>query len=155
MKSSSTKITVIFILIIITLVAIATYFYYDNKKFKIYADCGMEDGPNLGKKISIDIKKIDVEQAFNIDGGKLYVSNTQKYEIDSDTLPPILFKINSNYQVAWAVELRSNNEIEFFAMEDIKLFGHELHFFNSTHLEPGVIYLDENFNFKYMCLSTF
>jgi hypothetical protein len=115
----------------------------------------MEDGPNLGKKISIDIKKIDVEQAFNIDGGKLYVSNTQKNEIDSDTLPPILFKINSNYQVAWAVELRSNNEIEFFAMEDIKLFGHELHFFNSTHLEPGVIYLDENFNFKYMCLSTF
>ncbi len=155
MKPAYTKISIVLVLIAGLITAVAIYFYYDNKKFKIEADCGMENGPIYGRIISLDIKNIDVEQAFEVEGRKIFISNTTKTEVIEDTLAPILFKIDSNYQVLWAVELKSDNEIDFFAMEDIKLLGHEIHFFNSTHLEPGIIYLDENYDFKYMCLSMF
>ncbi len=155
MKSSFTKITVVFILITSTLVAIASYFYYDNKKFKIYADCGMENGPIFGKKLKTNLLSHEVNINFVIPKGRIVICNTGSEDLESDNLAPILYKVDSNYNVEWAVELISDKDVKLYSIEDCRLVGHELHFFNSTHLEPGVIYLDENYNFKYMCLSMF
>ena len=155
MKPTYTKISIVMALVFMLIVWAAIYFNNDNKKFKIYADCGIEDGPLYGRKTFVDIETVIVDESFKIPGGKLFICNTPTVDLELDSLAPILFKLDSNDHVVWAVELKSNNEIDLFAMEDCRLNGHELHFFNSTHFEPGVIYLDENFDFKYMCLSMF
>ncbi len=155
MKPAYTKISIVLVLITSLITAVAIYFYHDNKKFSMEADCGMENGPLLGRKTFVDIGTVIVDESFKIPGGKLFICNTPAEDLELDSLAPILFKLDSNDHVVWAVELKSDNEINLFAMEDCRLNGHELHFFNSTHFEPGVIYLDENFDFKYMCLSMF
>ncbi|MFY8022340.1 MAG: hypothetical protein ACOVP1_14135 [Bacteroidia bacterium] len=155
MRTEFTRVIIVLILITCLFIGIGTYFYYDNKKFKPYAECGMEDGPIYGRKTNIDIGSIIVDESFKVPGGKLFVCNTTASDLELDSIAPIFFKLDSNDQVVWAVELISNKDIKLFAIEDCRLNGHEIHFFNSTHLEPGVIYLDENYDFKYMCLSMF
>ena len=155
MKPAYIKISIVLVLITGLVTAVAIYFHQDNKKFSMVADCGMENGPLYGRKTSVDIRTVVVDESVNIPGGKLFICNTPCEDLELDSLAPVLFKLDSIDHVVWAVELKSDNEINLFAMEDCRLIGHELHFFNSTHLEPGVIYLDENFNFKYMCLNMF
>lgn len=156
MKPAYIKISIALVLLIGLITAVAIYFHHDNKKFSIYADCGMENGPLFGKKIKPNVLSFEVNVNFEIPKGRrIIICNTSTDDLESDSLAPILYKVDSNYNVEWAVELISDKDVKLYSIEDCRMVGHELHFFNSTHLEPGVIYLDENFNFKYMCLSMF
>jgi hypothetical protein len=155
MRPSIIKISIVLILVTCLIVSIAIYFNEDNKNFKIEADCGMEDGPIYGRKIKSNVLSMVVNINIPVKGGELFICNTPADDLELDSLAPVLYKVDSNYHVLWAVELVSHYDVKLYSIEDCRLFGHELHFFNSTHLEPGVIYLDENFDFKYMCLSMF
>ncbi len=156
MKPAYIKISIVLVLITGLITAVAIYFHQDNKKFSIYADCGMGNGPLYGKKINTKVLSHEVNTNFKISKGRrIIICNTSTDDLESDSLAPILYKVDSNYNVEWAVELISDKDVKLYSIEDCRMIGHELHFFNSTHLEPGVIYLDENFDFKYMCLSTF
>lgn len=155
MRPSLTKISIVLVFIFCCMVAVAIYFNYDNKKFSAYAECDMQDGPIMGRKIPQPLLDQEVNANFTIPGGRILISNTGSEDLEQDKTPPILYKVDSNYRVIWAIELSSNNEIPLYSIEDCRMFNHELHFFNSTHFEPGVIYFDENYDFKYMCLSMF
>lgn len=99
-----------------------------------------------------DINQIDT--LIHLSSGKLAFLHTQ------DSLVPIIGKLDSNNTWNWAVELSpsdSTSWVPLKAMSGSKLEtrngANEIHFFNDTFYEPGVIFLNSDETFNYMCLS--
>lgn len=116
-------------------------------------ECGMSTGPIYGDSISIDIENLKFDQQIDIPHARLGLLNL------SDTLAPKLIKLNKAKDVIWAVEFREDSilGLPHQRLSEMKLiedeFGIRLSFFNDSYGEPGNIYLTDDYNVKYMCLS--
>lgn len=118
-------------------------------------ECGMAVGPIYGTPINIVGTKLKVEQYFKIPEGRIGFMNLD------DSLPPKMIKFGPNNEVIWAIEFTDpdSHGIPFNKVSKMKLekgnSGFVFKFFNYSYSEPGAIYVDENYNFPYMCLSPF
>lgn len=144
--------------IIFTLLAVLLgYFGYLAYQFSDFmeesGECGMSVGPIYGESIKLDQEDLDLEQQIDIPVGKLGLMNI------SDTLAPKLIRFDDNDEIIWAIEFREDPKIDipYRQLSEMKLiqdeYGIRLSFFNRSHLEPGKIYLTDNYDVKYMCLS--
>lgn len=132
--------------------------FYKFKQFSNTLDeigpCALNVGPCNGRQITLDQDSVTVDQHFDIPNGRLALSRT------TDTLPPILFKTDESNKVVWAIELKTGTKecgIPCCKLTNIKLSTddaqNKIFFFNGCYSEPGTIYLTEDFDFNYMCLS--
>lgn len=136
------------------------YFVYIFYTSNSLGDCGMDTGPVYGQKINIEISKINIDKYLKIPNGQLGISNTNNLKITTDTIPPILVKLDNKQNLIWAVNLDSKRYgIPLYEMENIELLedknGKRITFFNSSYSEPGTIYLSDEFEFNYLCLKAF
>jgi hypothetical protein len=130
-------------------------FNSDNK-----VGCGNDVGPVFGQKINIQLNKIKIVKYLTIPNGHFGISNTKNNKISTDTIPPILIKLDNKRNLIWAIKLDSKNSgIPLYEMENINLVddknGKRITFFNSSYSEPGTIYLTDKFEFDYLCLKAF
>jgi hypothetical protein len=120
---------------------------------KSWGECGMSAGPIYGEPITIKGKDLKLEQQIEIPNGMLGLMNL------SDSLPPKLIKFDANGKLIWAVEFREdlNVGIPYYSLSEMQLvkdkYGIRLEFFNYSYSEPGRIYLTEDYEVEYMCLS--
>lgn len=120
---------------------------------KSWGECGMSAGPIYGEPITIKGKDLKLEQQIEIPNGMLGLMNL------SDSLPPKLIKFDANGKLIWAVEFREdlNVDIPYNSLSEMQLvkdkYGIRLEFFNYSYSEPGRIYLTEDYEVEYMCLS--
>ncbi len=149
------KVVIIAILILITLVG---YFFYKMYEFTEFLDevgeCVMSDGPVYGDTIAIHDKNLNLEQQIQIPNGKFGFMNL------SDSLSPKLIKFDKDDNIIWAIEFKQDSMVlpyqELSKMRLVKDgYGIRLSFSNYSHGEPGVIYLTDEYNVEYMCLSMF
>lgn len=115
-------------------------------------ECGLEGGPYYGKKISVDIKRTKIDETIIIPNGKIYFVNIK------NDLPIIIIKIDKSNEVKWAYEFSKEDiEIPFYKISGLELIETKetnyIHFFNNSYGEPGSFYLDNNYDFMYLCLS--
>ncbi len=117
-----------------------------------FGECGMAVGPIYGDLIKINKQDQVVEQKIEIPLGAFGLANL------SDSLSPKLIKFDNSGNVIWAVEFREDplfiphqklSKMELRNGEN----GVSLSFFNNSYDEPGTIYLTEDYELKYMCLS--
>lgn len=125
-----------------------------------FDECGMSAGPIYGLKITAKLDSLNIKTYISIPDGQLAISNTTVDSNSVDTFPPILLKLDKKKNVIWAVSLNSkadNYDIPLYSMENIQLVndknGKRIEFFNESYMEPGIIYLKENYDFDYLCLS--
>lgn len=122
-------------------------------QLKSLGECGMSVGPIYGEPITIKGKDLKLEQQIEIPNGMLGLMNL------SDSLPPKLIKFDANGKLIWAVEFREdlNVDIPYNSLSEMQLvkdkYGIRLEFFNYSYSEPGRIYLTEDYEVEYMCLS--
>ena len=118
-----------------------------------FGDCGMSEGPIYGDSITIDKENLRFEQRIAIPTGEFGLMNL------SDTLSPKLIKIDKKGNVIWAVEFKEDSliTIPHQQLSEMQLINDEhgirLSFFNNSYGEPGRIYLSEDYELEYMCLS--
>lgn len=134
------------------------YFGYQFYQFAEFldelGDCGFSVGPYEGQELKIDLDTVTVDEFLEYPNGRFAFLSTQ------DSLTPIMIKLNKHDSIIWAIKLNSSdsaNWIPMNGMTDIRLNKESevksIFFFNSSFSEPGTIYLTENYDFKYMCLS--
>jgi hypothetical protein len=120
-------------------------------------ECGL-DGPNCAvNEISIDLDTIEFDSKLEFENGNFGFINSQNSSI------PIIVNINEQGELKWAYQLGNERDscsgIAFYKLSGISLRfinkKPQIFFFNQSHSEPGTIYLDENYNFKSLCLSMF
>ncbi|MBK7339684.1 MAG: hypothetical protein IPQ10_08720 [Saprospiraceae bacterium] len=145
---------------LIILMTIFLYFWYAIYTWDSMGECGMDTGPVYGQKINIEINKIIIDEYLTIPGGQFGISNTNNRKLSTDTIPPILVKLDNKRNLIWAVKLDSESSgIPLYEMDNIKLlddkYGKRITFFNSSYSEPGTIYLTDEFEFDYLCLKAF
>lgn len=120
---------------------------------KSWGECGMSAGPIYGEPITINVKDLKLEQQIKIPNGKFGLMNL------SDSLPPKLIRFDANGKIMWAVEFKEdlNVDIPYRSLSEMQLvkdkYGIRLEFFNYSYSEPGRIYLTEDYEVEYMCLS--
>jgi hypothetical protein len=139
---------------------IILYFGYMIYTWDSMGDCGMDVGPVYGQKINIEINKINIDKYLTIPSGQFGISNTNNRKLSTDTVPPILVKLDNKRNLIWALKLDSKNSgILLYKMDNIELlddkYGKRITFFNSSYSEPGTIYLTDKFEFDYLCLKAF
>ena len=116
-------------------------------------DCGFSSGPCLGEKIDFNLRAAKVDQYLDCPNGRIGFVHTQ------DTLTPIVFKIDKHSKLLWALRLESDScsGIPLKQMSGMEILEDKglkrIHFFNETYSEPGTIYLNDNYDFDYLCLS--
>jgi hypothetical protein len=138
---------------IVLILGIVGYFGYLVFQFKGLGECGMSAGPIYGKPISINMEDLKLDQKIVIPNGMLGLMNL------SDSLSPKLIKFDVHGKLIWAVEFREelNVDIPHNNLSKMELindkYGIRLEFFNNSYGEPGVIYLTEDYEIEYMCLS--
>ena len=143
-------------------VAILGYSLYQFSSLVVSmgGDCGMSDGPIHGQKITVKLDSLDIETYISIPDGRFAISNTNVDSNSVDSFPPVLLRLDSSENIIWAISLDSkadNCEIPLYSMDNIQLVndanGKRITFFNVSYMEPGIIYLKENYDFDYLCLS--
>ena len=129
--------------------------FYQSSSFLI-SECGMSNGPCEGIDVETKLADVNIDEYIEIPNGQLAFVN-----IDNE-LVPIMIKLNLDRKIEWAKQLitaTKNCEIAMYKMEILKLEENKneiiIRIFNHSHSEPGVIYLDKNYNFKMMCLRPF
>jgi hypothetical protein len=116
-------------------------------------ECGMSGGPCFGQNINLKLNNAKVDQYLDCPNGQIGFISIQ------DTLTPIVFKIDSNSKLLWALKLESDScsGIPLRQMSGMEILEDDgmkrIYFFNQTYSEPGTIYLTDDYNFKYLCLS--
>ena len=120
----------------------------------------MDTGPVYGQKINVEISKLKIDKYLTIPNGEFGISNTNNPKITTDTVPPILVKLDNKQNLIWAIKLDSKRcGIPLYEMENIELLedknGKRITFFNSSYSEPGTIYLTDEFELNYLCLKAF
>lgn len=133
------------------------FFSYHIFQFAEFMDelgeCAMMAGPIYGDPIIVNVDSLSLEQEINIPNGKFGLISL------SDSLPPKLIKYDLEDSLIWAVEFREDTliGIPHQRLSEMTLReteqGYILSFFNVSNSEPGNIYLTENFELEYMCLS--
>ncbi|WP_210462941.1 hypothetical protein [Rufibacter roseolus] len=146
------------------IIALIGYPFYKlfNTPVKSKGGCGISAILIQGQKVKIKLSTIKINTYLEIPDGQLAISNTNASSKVKDTSPPILIKLDKNQKVVWAIKLDSEEAksgIPLYSMTDIKLLddkeGKRISFFNLSYMEPGKIYLKDNYDFDYMCLSPF
>lgn len=137
------------ILIVTTIIAIIIFSFFYSK-----SPCFMDDGPYYGQKEEVNLDTITIDKTIDLPNGKLIFSNTQ------DSLSPLLIKLNQQDKIIWSYRLDTGEKVNpenmpLYEMQSIRFNGTTIDFFNESHLEPGSIHLDRNYNFKCICLSVF
>lgn len=119
-----------------------------------FGPCGMSDGPVYGAPVDLKLETLTIEQYIDLPDGNFGLANL------SDSLPIKLIKFDAAGKELWAVEFSGDSStvsIPHFKLSEMTLkqnkYGVKLEFFNYDHYEPGRIYLTEDFEVKYMCLS--
>lgn len=118
-----------------------------------WGECGMSAGPIYGEPITINTKDLKLDQQIVIPNGSLGLMNL------SDSLPPKVIRFDANGKLVWAVEFKEdlNVDIPYDSLSKMQLvkdqYGIRLEFFNYSYSEPGRIYLTDDYEVKYMCLS--
>lgn len=114
--------------------------------------------PIQGKKVSVQLEQVSIDDCLSIPDGDLVISNTPVYTNHAEILSPILIKLDKQQNVKWAVSLNSN-------IDSSAVFLYKMHFTgsydggtsipisNESYMEPGVINLDSNYDFECACLS--
>lgn len=139
--------------VIVLIVGIVGYFACLVFQVKSWGECGMSAGPIYGESIRINAKDLKLEQQIKIPNGKFGLMNL------SDSLPPKLIRFDANGKIMWAVEFKEdlNVDIPYRSLSEMQLvkdqYGIRLEFFNYSYSEPGRIYLTEDYEVEYMCLS--
>ncbi len=147
---------IIFSAIFIVLLSIAIFYFYNFCRFMdSLGECGFDAGPYYGKKINIDFKTFKYDEFIEVPNGKIFVSN------EHDAMPLILLKTDKANNVIWAYEFVMEKEelIPFSSISNLQLVEGKkyksINFFNNSYSEPGSIYLTDDYDFKYICLSPF
>ncbi len=131
------------------------HFYHWVKFVDDLGECGFANGPCYGVNVDLNLKTQKVDSYLDIPNGKIgFIS----VEDNADTLAPIIFKVDKNFKLKWALRLVPDScGIPLNEMSGMRLSSengrHTIHFFNQTYSEPGTIYLTEDFDFEYVCLS--
>jgi hypothetical protein len=139
--------------VIVLIVVIVGYFGCLVLQMKSLGECGMSAGPIYGEPITINMEDLELDQQIVIPKGMLGLMNL------SDSLSPKLMKFDVHGKLIWAVEFRedSNVDIPHNRLSEMELindkYGIRLEFFNYSYSEPGRIYLTEDYEVEYMCLS--
>lgn len=141
----------------VLIAGILGYLAYTAYQFAEFLDdlgeCGMSIGPIYGDSIMVDEEDLKLDQQIEIPDGKFGLMNL------SDSLAPKLLKFGNKDNLDWAVEFREDSSIgiPFHRLSEMKLiedeYGIRLSFLNNSYGEPGKIYLTEEYELKYMCLS--
>lgn len=144
---------ILIVLGIVVLIAVGFYSYVIYQFTVGLGECAMLSGPCFGQAVEIDLKKVTVDQYLNCPNGRIGFISTQ------DTLSPIIFKLDTNAKIVWALRLESDScsgipmkqisGMEILEEEGVK----RILFFNQTYSEPGTIHLTDEYNFEYLCLS--
>ncbi len=147
----------ILIVLGIILLGVVGFFGYTIYQFGQFVDdlgeCGMSAGPCYGQAVEITLETSKVDQYLACPNGRIGFISTQ------DTLSPIIFKVDTNSKLVWALRLESDSCSgiplkQMTGMEILEDKGlRRIHFFNQTYSEPGTIYLTNDYNFEYLCLS--
>lgn len=122
--------------------------------FAKMGECGMSVGPVYGRPIAIKPSEIRLEKSFEIHGGKIGFMNLE------DKIAPKMIKFDAQNKIVWAVEFNERDNdigIPFHRISILNFEGNNggyiFRIFNNSYSEPGIIYLDKNYNLEYMCLS--
>jgi len=147
----------ILIAIAIILLGVVGFFGYTIYQFGQFVDdlgeCGMSAGPCFGQPVEIKLETAKVDQYLTCPNGRIGFISTQ------DTLSPIVFKMDTSSKLVWALKLESDScsGIPLKRMTGMEILEDKglkrIHFFNQTYSEPGTIYLTDDYNFEYLCLS--
>jgi hypothetical protein len=142
---------------VVLVLGVVGYFGYHAYQFGQFlgdlGECGMSAGPIYGDSINVNLDRTGFEQQLDIPNGKFGLLNL------SDSLPPKLIKLDKENNLIWAVEFREDSLVglphqRLSEMQLIKdEHGIRLSFFNNSYGEPGRIYLTEDYELEYMCLS--
>lgn len=128
------------------------------RKGWMLGECGMSYGPLYGHRINVKLDEITVDTYLPYPGGEFAISNTPVGNNGRDTIPPLLLKLDRHRNVLWAISLDSEDDIiSLYSIGASRLEIDEnrisIWFFNESYMEPGRIFLTDNFDFDYMCLS--
>jgi hypothetical protein len=108
-----------------------------------------------GIKTELNLKTVKVDQYLKCPNGVIGFINT------SNSNTPIIFKKDKHSKLLWAYILESDScsGIPFKKMGTARFEENDgdirITFFNHSHSEPGIIYLDDQYNFKSLYLSPF
>lgn len=127
------------------------YLFYQATSFiGNMGPCSMYLGPCYGEKIKVKIDSLKIDQYVNFPNGRFAFAHTQ------DTLPPIFIKLDKTNKLVWAFKLVNETDscwVPLRKMSGMYLQGRVINFFNNSYGEPALIYLDNNYNFRFICCS--
>ena len=118
-----------------------------------FGDCGMSAGPIYGDSVTVQSENLEIDQLIEIPSGKFGLMNL------SDSLSPKLIKFDKRDNIIWAVEFGEDSLVGLphQRLSEMKLvndeYGIRLSFFNYSYGEPGRIYLTDDYELEFMCLS--
>lgn len=119
--------------------------------------CGMSAGPIYGQSIQISLDTMHFDEYLDIPGGQFALSNTIPAAGGIDTIPPILVKFDKQHRVVWALRLDAKESgIPLYEMGGMSFYEDDdkrIYFFNKSYSEPGSLFLDNEYNLRYVCLS--
>ena len=139
--------------IILLIVGIGAYVVYQfDNFFNDLNECGLSAGPCFGQKQDLNISSVKVDQYLSCPNGQIGFISTQ------DTLSPIIFKVDKDNKLLWAFELNTDSCIgvplkKMNGMTLEKNGAKSIRFNNQSYGEPGTIYLTDEYDFMYLCLS--
>jgi len=134
---------------------IGYHFYQWIKYMNELGKCGIANGPCYGIKVDLNLKTQKVDEYIAIPNGKIGFINIRD---NADTLAPIIFKVDQTSKLKWAWRLVPDScGIPLNEVSGMRLSTENgknvIGFFNNTYSEPGRIYLTDDFDFDYVCLS--
>jgi hypothetical protein len=138
---------------IVVLIVVGSYGYIMYQFTDGLGKCGMSAGPCFGQQVDFNLETEIVDLYLDCPNGRIGFISTQ------DTLSPKVFKVDKSSRLLWALRLDSDScsgipMKKISGMEILEDNGiKRIHFFNQTYSEPGTIYLTDDYNFEYLCLS--
>ena len=133
------------------------FYAYRIYQWSVFMDelgvCGFANGPCYGEKVKLNLKTQKVDEYIDVPNGKIGFISIKE---GADTLAPIVFKLDQNSKLLWALRLETDNcglPLEEMSNLRLDLERRAIIFFNDTYGEPGDIQLTKDYDFEYMCLS--
>lgn len=137
--------------------ALLYYYCSFNSFVKSLNDCGVSAGPCL----AIDVKD-KVDDLIKIDTTIKFENGVFRFANIHDSIPFVVLKYNESLELNWAITIQNDSmcSMPFTKISNIKLNTKAsrtpfISFYNEEYREPGKIYLKENFDFGYVCMSPF